>query len=204
MNPRVTAGLLAVLIALGAYVFFGSPAGPMTGPAGLASGTAGPGATPTPQLDLWKLDDRQIASVTVREAAGEAGVQRNGDDWSLLPSGEPADRLRVNSLMLRLANLRATRRLDSVTNLADYGLTAPAMTVAYKLADGTGHTLTVGGKAPAESGTYSQVDDDQTVYLLSNALVQDIERLVSDPPRQPAPSPSPSPGLDTVPLTPTP
>jgi hypothetical protein len=153
---------------------------------------------------MWKVDDQQVASVMVTEAAGQAGIQRSGDEWTLVPSGEPADKLRVNSLVTRLANLRGTRRLDNVTNLADYGLTTPAMTVVLKLADGTAHTLKVGAKAPAESGTYAQADDDPTVFLLSNALAQDIERLVSDPPRQPPPSPSPSPDLGNVPLTPTP
>src|SRR5204863_1463220 len=100
MNPRVTVGLLAVLIALGAYVYFGPQQPPAAGP-------GGPGATPTPQLDLWKVDDQQIASVVVAEAAGQAGVQRNGEDWTLLPAGSPADRLRVNSLLFRLASLRA-------------------------------------------------------------------------------------------------
>jgi hypothetical protein len=207
MNPRVTVGLLAVLFALGAYVYFGPPAAPAAGPGGPggpAAAAGGPSATPTPQLDMWKLDDQQIASVVVSKPDAQAGVQRDGDNWSLVPSGEPADRLRVNSLVFRLASLRATRRLDGVTNLADYGLTAPAMTVALKLADGTGHTLKVGAKAPAESGTYALADDDPTVYLLSNARAQDIERLVSDPPRQPPPSPSPSPGLNEIPMTPTP
>jgi hypothetical protein len=193
MNPRVTVGLLAVLMALGAYVYFGAPAAPAAGPGGPAAGAGGPGATPTPQLDMWKVDDQQIASVVVTKPDGAAGVQRSGDDWALIPSGEPADRLRVNSLMFRLASPRGTRRLDGVTNLADYGLTTPALTVAIKLADSSSHTLKIGAKAPAESGTYSLADDNPTVYLLSNALAQDIERLVSDPPRQPPASPSPTP-----------
>lgn len=206
MNPRVTVGLLAVLIALGAYVYFAAPAAaPAAGPGGIPGATPGGGTvTPTPVLDMWKVDDQQIASVVVTKPEGQAGVQRNGDDWTLIPSGEPADRLRVNSLVFRLASLRGTRRLDNVTNLADYGLDTPAMTATLTMADGTSHTLKIGGKAPAESGTYSQADADPTVYLISNALAQDIERLVSDPPRQPPPSPSPSPSTDTVTLTPTP
>ena len=56
MNPRVTVGLLAVLIALGAYVYFGPTAG-----------TLAPSTTATPttvvQLDLWKLDDGQIQAI---------------------------------------------------------------------------------------------------------------------------------------------
>jgi hypothetical protein len=200
---------LAVLIALGAYVYFAAPAAAPTaaGPGGVPGANPGGGTvTPTPVLDMWKVDDQQVASVVVTKPEGQAGVQRNGDDWTLIPSGELADKLRVNSLVFRLASLRGTRRLDNVTNLADYGLTTPAMTATVTMTDGTSHTLKIGGKAPAESGTYTQADADPTVYLISNALAQDIERLVSDPPRQPPPSPSPSPGADLnqIPLTPTP
>src|SRR4051794_21699216 len=105
MNPRVTVGLLAVLVALGAYVYFGPNAAPAGGPG--APGTPGAASTtPTPQLDLWKLDDQQIAAVAVTKPDASAGVQRSGDEWMLTPSGEPADRLRVNSLIFRLASLR--------------------------------------------------------------------------------------------------
>jgi len=190
MNPRVTVGLLAVLIALGAYVYFG----PTPAPAGGPGAPGGPGATPTPQLDMWKVDDQQVAAIEVTKPDASAGVQRNGDDWILTPSGEPADRLRVNSLVFRLAALRATRRLDSVTNLDEYGLTVPAMVATLRMADSSVHTLKIGGKAPAESGTYSLKDDDPTVYLLSNALAQDIEKLITDPPRPLPPTASPSPG----------
>jgi hypothetical protein len=192
MNPRVTVGLLAVLVALGAYVYFG----PQQSATGAPGAPGAPGATATPVLDLWKVDDQQVASVTVTEAAGQGGVQRNGTDWVVMPSGDAADSLRVNSVIFRLASLRATRRLDAITSLDDYGLASPAMTATVTLVDGTVHTLKFGAQAPAQSGTYALSDADPTVYLLSTALATDVERLVSDPPRQPPPSPSPSPSPD--------
>jgi Domain of unknown function (DUF4340) len=201
MNPRVTVGLLAVLLALGAYVYFGPSVGSGTGPG------AGPTPTTAPQLDLWKLDDSQIQKIEVQPKGGaSAGVQRQPDGWTLLPSGEPGDAMRINSLTFRLAGLRATRRLDSVTNLADYGLDAPSLVATVTTADGTAQTLKVGAKAPAEAGTYTQKNTDRTVYLISNAIADDLGRLVSDPPRQPTTSPSPNAGGGPaiLPLTPTP
>jgi hypothetical protein len=186
MNPRVTVGLLAVLLALGAYVYYGAPPASPAGPTPAAKAT-------DPQLELWTLDESQIQAVSVRRGGQEAGVQRAGEDWQLTPSGEPADRLRVNSLVLRLASVRATYRVASVSNEAEFGLAAPTMFATIRLASGESRTLTIGAKAPAESGTYVRKDGDEAVYLVSNALVQDLERIVTEPPRPPSPSPTPLP-----------
>jgi hypothetical protein len=187
MNPRVTVGLLAVLIALGAYVYYGPSAG-----------TPAPTSAATPtvavQLDLWKLDDGQVQSIEVQRGADRAGVRRTGDGWVLIPSGAAADALRVNGLTFRLAALRATRRLDAVTNVDEYGLGSPSLVATLGMADSTSHTLKLGTKAPAEAGTYAQADGGTAVYLISNAIAQDLERLVTDPPIPPPASPSPESG----------
>jgi hypothetical protein len=192
MNPRVTVGLLAVLLALGAYVYYGAPPASPAGPTPAAKAT-------DPQLELWTLDESQIQAVSVRRGGQEAGVQRAGEDWQLTPSGEPADRLRVNSLVLRLASVRATYRVASVSNEAEFGLAAPTMFATIRLASGESRTLTIGAKAPAESGTYVRKDGDEAVYLVSNALVQDLERIVTEPPRPPSPTPLPSPAASPSP-----
>jgi hypothetical protein len=193
MNPRVTVGLLAVLIALSAYVYYGAPA---ASPAGPTPTTKAPADT---QVDVWTLEESQIQAVSVNRGGQTAGVERAGDDWKLTPSGEPADRLRVNSLIFRLATVRATYRIANATDDAQFGLTTPAMVATLKLASGEARTLTVGGKAPAESGTYVRKDGDTAIYLVSNALAQDLERIVTEPPRPPSPTPLPSPAADASP-----
>jgi hypothetical protein len=188
MNPRVTVGLLAVLIALGAYVYWGPPAPGPVGPTPAAKGGS-------EQLDVWTLEESQIQAVTVRRGGQEAGVERAGEEWRLTPSGEPADRLRVNSLIFRLATIRATYRVANATNDAEFGLAQPSLVATVRLASGETRTLTVGSKAPAESGTYVRKDGDPAIYLVSNALAQDLERIVTEPPVPPSPTPleSPSP-----------
>ena len=193
MNPRVTVGLLVVLLALSAYVYYGAPA---TGPATPTPAAKG-GAT---QVEVWALEEGQIQSVSVRRGGQEAGVERAGEEWRLTPSGEPADRLRVNSLMFRLATIRATYRVANPTNEAEFGLAQPSMVATVRLAGGESRTLTVGAKAPAESGTYVRQDGDAAIYLISNALAQDLERLVTEPPRPPSPTPLPSPAGSPSPV----
>jgi Domain of unknown function (DUF4340) len=192
MNPRVTVGLLAVLIALGAYVYWGAPAAAPVAPKPTAKDA-------NPQLDVWTLEEGQIRAVSVRRGGQEAGVERAGEEWRLTPSGEPADRLRVNSLIFRLATIRATFRVANATNDAEFGLAQPSLVAMVRLASGETRTLTVGTKAPAESGTYVRQDGDPAIYLISNALAQDLERIVTEPPRPPSPTPLPSPAASPSP-----
>ena len=192
MNPRVTVGLLAVLVALGAYVYWGAPPASPVGPTPTAKGWS-------EQLDVWTLEEGQIQAVTVRRGGQEAGVERAGEEWRLTPSGEPADRLRVNSLIFRLASIRATHRVASAANEAEFGLAQPSMVATVRLSSGETRTLAVGMKAPAESGTYVRKDGDAAIYLVSNALAQDLERIVTEPPRPPSPTPLPSPSPSPAP-----
>ena len=73
------------------------------------------------------------------------------------------------------------------------------MFATVRLANGETRALTVGSKAPAESGTYVRKDGDTAIYLISNALAQDLERIVTEPPRPPSPTPLPSPAPDASP-----
>ena len=194
MNPRVTVGLLAVLIALGAYVYWGAPPSSPVSPTPTAKDAG-------PPPEVWTLEESQIQAVSVQRGGQQAGVERAGEEWRLTPSGEPADRLRVNSLIFRLATIRATYRVASGANEAEFGLAQPSMVATVRLASGETRTLSVGSRAPAESGTYVRKDGDAAIYLVSNALVQDLDRIVTEPPRPPSPTPlaSPSPAASPSP-----
>lgn len=196
MNPRVTVGLLVILLALGAYVYFGpvqeNPAGPAAKP-GAAAGIPTP-KPPDPTLELWAVTEEQIQTVTVSRGGQQAGVERDGEGWKLIPSGGAADRLRVNSLVFRLSTVRATYRVPNPSGDAEFGLNTPSLQATIGLTDGGRIGLTVGAKAVAETGTYARKDGDPSVYLVTNALVQDLERLVTEPPVPPSPTPLPSPG----------
>lgn len=200
MNPRITLGLLAVLLALGGYIYFGGGPTSSSGSTG-TSKPGGPGAAAgkekpaDPQLDVFTFQDRDAQRLTVRNAAGQqVAVEKTGDaTWVLQPSGEPADRLRLSGILLRLSNLRATRRIAEPASLAEYGLTQPSATATIAVAGSPDLTLALGGRAPAESGTYAQKGGDPAVYVVSNAVAQDLERLVNEPPREPTPTPPPSP-----------
>ncbi|HYU17312.1 MAG TPA: DUF4340 domain-containing protein [Chloroflexota bacterium] len=203
MNPRLTLGLLAVLIALGGYVYLGGPSG------GQANQPTAKDQTSNQQLEVFKFEDRDTQRLAVRKGDQQTVVEKDADgNWTLPSTGEPADKIRLSGITLRLAGLRATRRFDEPANPADYGLDNPQTMVAIDQSDGAQYSLYFGAKAPAEAGTYARRGDETVVFVVSNALVQDLERLITEPPRQP-PTPTPAPTATPTPeaeptATPTP
>lgn len=187
MNPRVTLGLLAVLLTLGGYVYFAGPTG------GQADQATAKDKIGEQQFDVLRFDDRDIQRIVADVGGQQTVAEKDAEGlWKLQPGGESADRLRIVGLVSRLSSLRATRRLSEPGSLADYGLLTPNQTVALRQSDGREHTVLFGAKAPAEAGTYAKVGDDAAVYVVANAVAQDAERLVTEPPRE-SPSPSPLP-----------
>ncbi len=198
MSFRVTGIMLLVLVALGGVVWFSE-----FRDKGSAQATPADKARP----DIMKFDDKLTQKIEVTKTDQKISMDRPDDqsDWTLQPSGLPGDRVRISSVLFRLASLQATRQVaDAPTDLAQYGLDQPSITTTVSLSDGTTYTLQTGGKGPNDQATYVQRAGDPAVYLVPNQLATDLERLISDPPIQrptptPAPIPSPEPSPDASP-----
>ncbi|MFN0074334.1 MAG: DUF4340 domain-containing protein [Chloroflexota bacterium] len=195
MNPRVTIGLLVVLAALGIGVYFaeqqgGAPSsGASSGPAG------GPAAKEKedPLLQMYQIDDKEIVKLEFLKGGAITTVTKDGDDWLLQPSGDLAERFRVNSLLVRVTALKANRRIgEPGDDLQVYGVASPEMIMRLWRQDDSLYELIVGGKTPNEAGTYARRPDDSAIFVIPNTLANDIEKMVSDPPKAP-PTPTPFP-----------
>lgn len=204
MNFRVTGVLLIVLALLGGGVWYSE-----LRDKGSAD-TAAAGATGN-QVQIQKFAEQDVRQIVITKADQKIQVDRpEGGAWTLQPSGQNADSVRVSSVLFRLADLQATKKVaDAPTDLAQYGLDSPSLTVTTTLADGTVYPLLLGGRSPTEAGTYVKKADDPPVYLISSQLGTDLDKLISDPPIErptptaapipPPPSPSPSPEAAATP-----
>lgn len=198
MSFRLTGILVLVLAVLGGVVWFTEFRD---------KGSATPATADKQRPDILKFDDQAAQRLEVTRADQKVSAERTeSGDWTLQPSGEPGDRLRISSVLLRLAALQANRKIaDAPTDLAQYGLDKPSLTVAVTLKDGTAYSLLMGGKAPSDSSTYVQAGGDPAVYLIPNTLVSDVDRLVTDPPIQrPTPTPAPIPPPPSPEASPSP
>ncbi len=185
MNTRNTIILVVVLIALGAYVYFGE----------MGSGQT-PSATPTPSVStLWSLPADHINRLEVHDLQTKQEarlVKDSGGAWQIeAPITDTADATRLNSLTSRLAKITASRVITNPpADLAPFGLVTHTMTVDIGLTENQTQTLQVGDKNPQGFSYYVQQNDNPAIYLVTSSLIDDLRRLITKPPRKPTPTPT--------------
>lgn len=96
----------------------------------------------------------------------EDGVWQRAGDTSF-----PVNQSAIDALAGKIIALSATRMLEDVSSLADYGLDAPAFTVTAEGADGTQVTYAMGDATPFADGYYVSVSDRaDAIYTVGDSL----------------------------------
>lgn len=157
-----------------------------------------PKSTITRVLEVRSAD---VERVTVTRGERVLDVARQGNDWVIRrPEAQPADRLKMQSLVGALTDLVPTRTLTGIQALDPYGLSKPEITVELEGPAGTVRRLLVGGQTPEKTGYYVKANGSPTVYVVSDDIVKNqlLANLDKPPRATPTPSvsasPSPSPG----------
>ncbi|GIW06159.1 MAG: hypothetical protein KatS3mg060_0964 [Dehalococcoidia bacterium] len=191
VNPRLTLALVVIAAVLGGYVFFVEMNREPPPP---------PGAPPAPTpVTLLGGTPDDLATIEVRTPEGRAVLNRPpGGNWLIVePTAGDADQVRMLSVAGRLVPFTANRVLTDTSQLAQYGLVNPTTSATLTTKDGTRTELRIGDQTALADGYYVRVGNDGPVYLVSRAAIDELRRLVSDPPR-------PRPTATPIPPTPTP
>lgn len=181
MSFRTTAVLLIVLALL---------AGTVYAVGGTSSATPTPVGGPSKQLLSFLSSDSRELSVV---GGGKTTIVAQGGDgkWTLKqPEEGPADEVRVQSMISRLASLSSTRTIDSPGNLADFGLATPKAEAKITLQDGKSYSLLVGDETPDKSGYYVKLPDATSVEVVQDLIGSDLMGMLTNPPK-PTPTPTP-------------
>jgi hypothetical protein len=182
MNSRVTLTLLIVLAALGGYVYFSELGG------------EDPTAGESLQIFGTNYNEFDIVELEIAGPQGTAHFARTHNsptqDWEMLqPIPLAADRLdqaRVNGAATRLGALTASQIITGVTNLAQYGLEPPELTVTLTISNGQKAIVYTGAATPVNENRYLTVDSKkQSVYLVFGFAIDDLRRLLAEPPLKP-------------------
>ncbi len=200
MSRRYTLILLVILGALVAYTY-------LTEFRGREEKPSAPAST---QPVVFDLAGEEIVGLKVTTDAGQTTELKRGDEtWVMVttpsaeyPQGEKVDEMRVGSLVRRLASLKASRVITQATDIAQYGLITGTLTADITMSNGETHKLLVGETNPSGATYYALADGNQdSVYLLFSGIVDDLKRLVSEPPYPPTPTPTtePSPTIEVLP-----
>jgi hypothetical protein len=155
---------------------------------------------------VFTLSRDDVGEFEVKDGSQSIYLALGGmGDWFIgAIDGPPADTARVNSLLDSVVNLKSTRVItDTSVGLAAFGLDNPPVEVRLGLTEGKKEVLLIGNKNPQGISYYAQRQGSPNVYLISTSLVDDLKKLVSEPPYRPTPTSPPEPG-GTPAVTPTP
>lgn len=186
MKPAYTFGMLAILVALGLYVF-AFERGPVAPK--LENGK--------PAVNLASFDPAQIKALTLTQKlpAGSLSLKQTDGKW-LFADGKPADSSRITPLLDQLKPWQAADVLEEKLDpakAADFGLAPPDLTLKLETTGGT-EVFVVGNKTPTSSGYYVQHQGDPRLFLSYVNVPENLQRLLSQPPvPTPVPAASSSP-----------
>lgn len=183
MNPRVTMLLVALLLVLATYVYFYELNGSQPEEAGAGIPIY---STPYHEYDVVELEltgPQNTARFIRTDEAFDL-------PWKMVtPLDIPPDQLdqvRVNGAAVRLAKLSASQVITGVNNLAQYGLISPELTTTLTISNGQKLVLYAGAPAPVGGSRYVRtVENDRTVYLVFGFAIDDLLRMIQEPPLMP-------------------
>jgi len=171
--------LLAILLALGGYIYF--------------SKASQPPPESEPKVFVWDIEMDEIQHVEIRlprEGKSEAFIKiPKGDEfpWHF----DDPQRSAVNSerwgggIPLLLSGPGAVRVIaESATpeKLAEFGLTQPRMEITLTLENGDILNITIGDWTPDGNAFYIQVPGSNDVCIVDYTWYNEMERLVKEPP----------------------
>jgi hypothetical protein len=172
-------------------------------------GVVNPTATPTPTVTVWDLSAGTTQGLRVDSPTQTVALQVVNNQWQLTaPINEPASQFQVGAAADQLKTLQAQRVITSATDLAQYGLDSPVLTVTLVMSGvtPTDNRLLVGDTTIEGGSYYVQVAGKPEVYTVLNTLIEQLRSWLTTPPKaEPTPTPlvvaSPVP-TGTVELTP--
>jgi hypothetical protein len=122
-------------------------------------------------IQLSKGDKTRIVRVALTDRAeGALVLAKQAGKWNTVPPVTAVlDDTSIDNLLDDFAGLSAQRLIEeNPTNLAQYGLAPPRVSVTANWEDGTSRTLLLGDKAPSGSTFYIQVKGDPKVYSVES------------------------------------
>lgn len=158
-------GLVAILIALGAYLYF-------------VESQRTPGNDAEEKPKVFSVEADQIDALAIRTASGErTELKKSGAGWQIVsPVSAPADAGEVSSVASSLSNLEEERLIEeNAGDLADFGLAEPRVEVTFS-AGGEERRLLIGSKTPTGGDLYAKTGAAPRVFLIPSYLESSFNR----------------------------
>ena len=175
MNSRGLIIAVVVLLALGGVLYWSNhhkPSGQST-----ATNSAAPPV-------ILKLDQNAIDQLSLarKGSAPVTLVKAGSGKWQITaPESFGADQDEVSGVLATLSSLSADRLVDNqASDLKQYGLDDPSVTVDIQSADHKERKLLLGDNAPAGSDVYAKLAGDPRVFTLAEFNKSSIDKDLND------------------------
>lgn len=159
---RLTSTLLLVVVAagLGAYIYFVDSKSPAAGPAGSSE----------VKEKVFTVEADKINELRITYKGESALLKKDQAGWKLFePAQLEADPPEAIGVTTALSSVDIVRVVDeNATNLEQFGLANPNITVAFKAEGGAAGTLKLGNKNATQGEIYALKNDDKRVFLVSS------------------------------------
>jgi hypothetical protein len=172
VQPRTTAILLVVALALGAFVYFYEVRGAETRKA----------AEEHAKQLFPEVEAEQVSTIWLQTLGGpKARLERRGGDWQIVdPIEYLADGTVVDGLASSLADVASAGVIEEPQAADVYGL-GEAATVVDFLAGEQEHQLRIGKVTPVGGNTYASVEaDPSVVYTVPTFRVNGFSKSLAD------------------------
>jgi cell division protein FtsL len=153
--------------------------------------TATPTTAPTQPL-IYSQSMPGMLWIQFADAAGnQVAVERAtvDEDWVLVGESDgTSDSARISSVAGQLLAMRASRTFDTDLGVGDVGLNNPAYTITIRTTTGEEIVTKIGNLTAVGNGYYIQVDDEPVV-IVAKLVLDEILRILTEPPLLPTPTP---------------
>jgi hypothetical protein len=152
--------LVVVLAGLGAYIYFVDS----KRPAASADGSS------ETKEKVFTVEADKINELRITYQGESSLLQKSDAGWKMVePAQIEADPPEAIGIATALSNVDIVRVVDeNATNLEQFGLSNPQITVAFKADGGAAGTLKLGNKNATQSELYAVTDDGKRVFLVSS------------------------------------
>ena len=133
---------------------------------------------------ILSLNQPDITGLEIdRKDQPALALSRNSSgNWQITaPKPMPADEDSVSSILLTLSSLSSERLVDEkASNLAEYGLTNPALQVGVTLKDKKTQKLLIGDQTPAGNAYYAMLAGDPRLFTLAGYNKTSVDKSAND------------------------
>ena len=130
----------------------------------------------------------ELKEITLNIENKKVTLKRTKDSWEITePFQAPADPGRVTTVIDRLMDWKSERLIESsvkATQMEEFGMNKPALVIKPLWSkERVPQEIIVGKQTPTVSGYYVMPKPGSKVYTANMAIIDDLLRLVNDPPK---------------------